>query len=52
LKRVPELEFFFDESIEQHDRIERILQELHAERPETPDTTADSPDDEPDTGRD
>jgi ribosome-binding factor A len=31
LKRVPELEFFFDESIEQHDRIERILQEIHAE---------------------
>jgi ribosome-binding factor A len=32
LRRIPELEFFFDESIERHDRIERILQELQAER--------------------
>ena len=32
LKRVPELEFFFDESIEKGDRIERILQEIRAER--------------------
>ena len=32
LRRVPELQFFFDESIERHDRIERILQELQAER--------------------
>ena len=30
LRRVPELQFFFDESIERHDRIERILQEIHA----------------------
>jgi ribosome-binding factor A len=35
LRRVPELQFFFDESIERHDRIERILQELQAERVET-----------------
>lgn len=28
LKRVPHLEFFFDESIERGDRIERLLQEL------------------------
>jgi ribosome-binding factor A len=34
LKRVPELEFFFDESIEKQDRIARILQEINAERPE------------------
>jgi ribosome-binding factor A len=34
LKRVPELEFFFDESIERGDRIERILHELSAERGE------------------
>ena len=32
LRRVPELQFFFDESIERHDRIEQILQELKAER--------------------
>jgi ribosome-binding factor A len=32
LKRVPSLEFFFDESIERGDRIERILHEISAER--------------------
>ena len=32
LKRVPELEFFFDETIERGDRIEQILQELSADR--------------------
>jgi ribosome-binding factor A len=32
LRRVPELQFFFDESIERGDRIEQILQELNAER--------------------
>ena len=32
LRRIPELQFFFDESIERHDRIERILQEIKAER--------------------
>jgi ribosome-binding factor A len=31
LKRVPELQFFYDESIERHDRIERILQEIRSE---------------------
>ena len=30
LKRVPELTWMFDESIEKHDRIERILQELNS----------------------
>jgi ribosome-binding factor A len=34
LRRVPELEFFYDESIAQHDRIEQILQDLRAERHE------------------
>jgi ribosome-binding factor A len=29
LRRVPELQFLFDESIEQHDRLERIFQEIH-----------------------
>jgi ribosome-binding factor A len=32
LKRVPELTFSFDESIEKNDRIERILQQLNSER--------------------
>jgi ribosome-binding factor A len=32
LKRVPQLEFFFDESIERGDRIEKILQDISAER--------------------
>lgn len=31
LRRVPELEFRFDESIANQDRIEQILQELHQE---------------------
>ena len=34
LRRIPELQFFYDESIERHDRIERILQELKLERAE------------------
>ena len=34
LKRVPELQFFFDETVERGDRIEQILQELSAERRE------------------
>ena len=32
LKRVPVLEFFFDEAVERGDRIEQILQEISAER--------------------
>jgi len=36
LKRVPQLEFFFDESIERGDRIEQILHEISTERRETP----------------
>jgi ribosome-binding factor A len=31
LKRVPELAFFFDDSIEKNDRIERILQEINTQ---------------------
>ena len=31
LRRVPEIQFFYDASIAQHDRIEQILQELKAE---------------------
>jgi ribosome-binding factor A len=43
LKRVPELEFFFDESIEKGDRIERILQEIQAERAARPADVDDGP---------
>jgi ribosome-binding factor A len=55
LRRMPELEFRFDQSVEQHDRIERIIQEIHEEeasRPEPPPDpkapgTAPDTDDEP-----
>jgi ribosome-binding factor A len=43
LKRVPELTFFYDESIEQGDRVERILQELKMERDARPDPSDDTP---------
>ena len=36
LRRVPEVEFRFDESIANQDRIEQILQELH-QQPKPPD---------------
>ena len=36
LKNVPELQFFYDESIERQDRIERIMLDLQAERAEHP----------------
>src|SRR4029079_6794226 len=36
LKRVPELTFFYDESIEKGDRVERILQELKMEQAARP----------------
>ena len=36
LKHVPELQFLYDESIEQQDRIERIIQDIHTEREEHP----------------
>jgi ribosome-binding factor A len=41
LRRAPELQFFYDESIARQDRIERILQDLKAEeaaRPPSPET--------------
>jgi len=44
LRRAPELQFFFDESVERHERIERILQDIKAERPES--TTHDAPGDD------
>ena len=36
LRRAPELQFFYDESIERHDRIERILREIEQERAQRP----------------
>jgi len=36
LKRAPELKFVYDESIEGQDRIERLLNELHASDPSHP----------------
>ena len=41
LRRAPELQFFFDVSVERHDRIEKILMELQEERASRP------PDDQP-----
>ena len=59
LRRAPELHFFFDESVAQHDRIEQIIQDLQQERagrepePEAPaasaDTTAAAADATPDS---
>lgn len=45
LRRVPELDFFFDESVEKQDRIEKILQELHEKRAVAPDTGPSDPED-------
>jgi ribosome-binding factor A len=36
LKHVPSLDFFYDESIERQDRIERIILDIRAERAEHP----------------
>ena len=43
LRRVPELEFFFDESVERGDRIERIIRELHASEGPSENGGQDSP---------
>ena len=37
LKRVPELKFLYDESIAGQDRIEQLLNEIHANAPADPD---------------
>jgi len=45
LRRVPELEFFFDKSVAHQDRIEQVLQELKAEadaRPPAPPDDVDA----------
>ena len=36
LRRAPELHFFFDQSVERHDRIEQILRDLEQERASRP----------------
>ena len=41
LRRIPELQFFFDENVERLDRVERILQELKTERAEREATDPD-----------
>ena len=54
LRRIPELQFFFDESVERLDRVERILQELkteRAERGETPPGDQGTPHHEQDDDR-
>ena len=43
LKRVPTLEFFFDESIERGDRIEQILNTISAERAAGTEGAAEAP---------
>jgi ribosome-binding factor A len=45
LKRVPEIDFFFDDAIERGDRVERLLQEISAER-DARDGANDEPDDD------
>ena len=42
LRRVPELEFRFDQSIEHQDRVERIIRELHEHPPEPLDSAPDT----------
>ena len=51
LRRVPELQFFFDDSVERQDRVEQILRDLdaeRAERAEAPDIHERARDDEAD----
>jgi ribosome-binding factor A len=50
LRRAPELQFFYDESIEKHDRIERILMEIEQERAARPSSEETPPN--PDTVHD
>ena len=52
LRRIPDLQFFYDESIERHDRIERILQDLQHERVERAALQGDSPTDTDDRDND
>jgi ribosome-binding factor A len=43
LRRAPELQFFYDETIEKHDRIERILMEIEQERAQRPPSEEELP---------
>jgi ribosome-binding factor A len=45
LRRVPDLQFFYDESIEHQDRIEQILLDLKKERDANEAATDDEPED-------
>jgi ribosome-binding factor A len=55
LRRVPEIEFRFDESIAHQDRIEQILQEIHKDDAERAESTEQDPayvpDNDDDDGR-
>ena len=42
LRRIPELQFFYDDNVERLDRVERILQELESERAGRAATDSDS----------
>ena len=46
LKRTPELQFLYDNSIAGQDRIEQILNELHAEQPADAEVTPERNDDD------
>jgi ribosome-binding factor A len=48
LRRAPELQFLFDESVAAQDRIEKIIQELHAEEALRKAEAGDTPDGGPD----
>src|SRR5918993_1268788 len=54
LRRVPELQFFYDKSVAQHDRIEQILQDLKAEDASRPpaEDAADLPNDDSKNSKD
>jgi ribosome-binding factor A len=43
LRRVPELAFQFDESIERQQRVEALLEEIHAAEPPAPEAEAERP---------
>lgn len=54
LRRIPELEFFFDKSVEGHARIEELIEEIHAadaerEKERIPDPDDSDHADDPDT---
>jgi len=44
LRRMPEIEFRFDHSVEHHDRIEKLIHQIHEEEAGR---VADAPEDEP-----